>query len=86
MSGRFGFFVAFRATRRPGRNPQGEHAAAPMDIARRATTLNGYTIAAKENEHEPPIVVPSCCGVPKRATDLCDHFRIRPPIDTYDGD
>ena len=52
-----------------------------MDTPASASPLND-----KEKTTGPRLVVPSCCGVPKRATDLCDHFRIRPPITAYDGD
>lgn len=57
-----------------------------MDTDSSFTTLARAPLANKENTVEPRLVVPSCCGVPKRATDLCDHFRIRPPIAAYDGD
>lgn len=57
-----------------------------METAPSAIPLNGYILDSKEGDTDPPMVVPSCCGIPKRATDLCDHFQIRPPVPIYDAD
>ncbi|MBI9083212.1 MAG: hypothetical protein JEZ11_06400 [Desulfobacterales bacterium] len=56
-----------------------------MDSSPSATPLNQYTLGDKDNETQPAMVVPSCCGIPKRATDLCDHCRLHPPVPTYDS-
>ena len=57
-----------------------------MDLSPSATPLNQFTLGSKDNENPPAMVVPSCCGIPKRATDLCDHCQIRPPVPTYDNE
>ena len=57
-----------------------------MDTTSSATSLARNPLANKDNATEPRLVVPSCCGIPKRATDLCDHFQIRPPIAAFDGE